>query len=108
MAQFQKQPRRFSSAFGEYGAKATFFCVGENIVKNPKIFQQLIEEGHGVGNHTHHHLNGWKTDTDDFINDIALCQKQFDKHLRSNVQTIDETTIWSIEIFPMEVTFDRL
>lgn len=73
---------------GEYGAKATFFCVGENIVKNPKIFQQLIEEEHGVGNHTHHHLNGWKTDTDDFINDIALCQKQFDKHLRSNVKPL--------------------
>ena len=68
----------------EYGAKATFFCVGENIVKNPKIFHQLIEEEHGVGNHTHHHLNGWETDTDDFINDIVLCQKQFDKHLGSN------------------------
>ena len=54
----------------EYGAKATFFCVGANIVKNPKIFHQLIKEGHRVGNHTHHHLNGWKTDTDDFIAEL--------------------------------------
>ena len=45
----------------EYNAKGTFFCVGENVKKHPKIFNRIIEEGHAIGNHTQNHLNGWKT-----------------------------------------------
>lgn len=51
----------------DYQAKATFFCVGENIIKFPKVFQQLISEGHSFGNHTHNHLKGWKTSTSIYI-----------------------------------------
>jgi len=36
----------------KYQAKATFFCVGENIKKNPHLFQRILDEGHQVGNHT--------------------------------------------------------
>jgi peptidoglycan/xylan/chitin deacetylase (PgdA/CDA1 family) len=43
----------------QYNAKATFFCIGENIEKHPDIFKQIKEEGHTTGNHTFHHLNGW-------------------------------------------------
>jgi peptidoglycan/xylan/chitin deacetylase (PgdA/CDA1 family) len=45
-----------------YQIKATFFCVGENIRKNPKEFELIIQNKHDVGNHTYNHLNGWKTD----------------------------------------------
>lgn len=38
-----------------YQAKATFFCVGNNIDKHPTIFKQIVEEGHSWGNHTYHH-----------------------------------------------------
>ncbi len=48
-------------------AKATFFCVGENIKKHPEIFKQLVSEGHAFGNHTFNHLNGWKTKTDNYL-----------------------------------------
>ncbi|MEO5570768.1 MAG: polysaccharide deacetylase family protein, partial [Bacteroidia bacterium] len=44
----------------KYNAKATFFCIGENIEKHPEIFKQIKEQGHTAGNHTYHHLNGWK------------------------------------------------
>ncbi len=54
----------------QYNAKATFFCVGENINKHPNVFQRIIDEGHAVGNHTYHHLNGWKTKNDIYIDDI--------------------------------------
>ena len=37
----------------KYQAKATFFCVGENIKKNPHLFQRILAEGHQVGNHTY-------------------------------------------------------
>jgi peptidoglycan/xylan/chitin deacetylase (PgdA/CDA1 family) len=46
---------------GRFGAKATFFCVGRNIEEHRPVFERLVAEGHIAGNHTYHHLNGWKT-----------------------------------------------
>jgi peptidoglycan-N-acetylglucosamine deacetylase len=57
----------------KYDAKATFFCIGENVRKHPDIFQQVIHEGHAIGNHTYNHLNGWKTGTDDYLLNIDRC-----------------------------------
>lgn len=54
----------------EYDAKATFFCIGNNVEKYPDVYQKIISEGHGVGNHTYHHLNGWKTDDKKYIEDV--------------------------------------
>lgn len=54
-------------------AKATFFCVGENIEKYPALFRQILTEGHSAGNHTYSHLNGWKTKTQTYLNDIIRC-----------------------------------
>jgi peptidoglycan/xylan/chitin deacetylase (PgdA/CDA1 family) len=44
-----------------YNAKATFFCIGENVNKHPDVFAQVKADGHAIGNHTYNHLNGWKT-----------------------------------------------
>jgi peptidoglycan-N-acetylglucosamine deacetylase len=57
-----------------YQAKATFFCVGDNIHKNHSIFQKIIADGHAVGNHTYNHLNGWKTDDELYIQNAMACQ----------------------------------
>ena len=46
----------------KYDAKATFFCIGGNIEKHARVFDRLRLSGHTLGNHTYHHLNGWKTD----------------------------------------------
>lgn len=54
----------------KYDAKATFFCIGKNVVEHPDIYQQILLEGHAVGNHTHNHLNGWNTGTDKYIANI--------------------------------------
>lgn len=53
----------------EYKAKATFFCVGHNVEKHPELFQRILAEGHQVGNHTYHHLNGWKTEPTQYLKD---------------------------------------
>ena len=45
----------------KFNAKATFFCIGKNIAEHPKIYQQIIENNHSIGNHTNNHLNDWKT-----------------------------------------------
>lgn len=53
-----------------YHAKATFFCVGENVKRNPDIYQKIRDEDHVIGNHTQNHLQGWKTSTADYIENI--------------------------------------
>mgnify|MGYP003579224020 CR=1 FL=1 len=54
----------------EHNAKATFFCIGKNVVLFPEVYQQILAEGHTVGNHTHNHLNGWKVPSGDYIQNI--------------------------------------
>jgi len=56
-----------------YEAKATFFCIGDNVRKHPEIYEQVKSAGHSIGNHTFNHLNGWKTDTNIYLDNIELC-----------------------------------
>jgi peptidoglycan/xylan/chitin deacetylase (PgdA/CDA1 family) len=56
-------------------AKATFFCIGDNIRKHPEIFERLKLAGHAIGNHTYNHLNGWETDNDTYLNNFLKCQE---------------------------------
>ncbi len=57
-------------------AKATFFCVGENIQKHPGLFRQMLENGHAYGNHTFNHLNGWQSATKIYIDNVAQADAQ--------------------------------
>ncbi|WP_282133930.1 polysaccharide deacetylase family protein [Seonamhaeicola maritimus] len=65
----------------KYNAKATFFCIGENIEKHPDIFQNIIENGHSIGNHTQNHIKGWKTKSRDYLKNIADCESEFKTHI---------------------------
>ena len=58
------------SILDKYQAKASFFCVGENVKNNPSIYKELIDKGHAVGNHTFNHLNGWKTNNKEYYRNI--------------------------------------
>ncbi|GLR18590.1 polysaccharide deacetylase family protein [Portibacter lacus] len=62
----------------KYNAKATFFCVGDNIKKHPEIFQRLLDEGHQVGNHSFNHLSGWATDNLSYFHNIRYCASMMD------------------------------
>lgn len=62
-------------------AKATFFCIGKNVLQYPEIFRQIIDEGHKIGNHTHNHLNGWKTRDASYFENIILAKKYIDSNL---------------------------
>jgi len=53
-----------------YNAKASFFCVGNNVSEYPEVFDRIKAEGHAPGNHTYNHLNGWHTDNDTYLSNI--------------------------------------
>lgn len=59
----------------KYNARATFFCVGENIIKYPKIFERIKSEGHTVANHTYNHLKGFKHKTADYMQNVEKCER---------------------------------
>jgi peptidoglycan/xylan/chitin deacetylase (PgdA/CDA1 family) len=56
-----------------FGARATFFCIGDNVRKHPEIFERLVQEGHRVGNHTFNHLRGWDTDDHVYLENVQQC-----------------------------------
>ena len=65
----------------KFNAKATFFCVGKNVVRYPQLYQKIIAEGHQVGNHGFNHLNGWKTSSEEYIQDVLLCANSVNSNL---------------------------
>ncbi len=65
----------------KYNAKATFFCIGNNVLKHPEIYRAVVEQGHQTGNHTHHHLNGWNVKNMNYYQDIEECGKYVHSHL---------------------------
>lgn len=62
-------------------AKATFFCIGNNIEKHPAIFKRIEEEGHAIGNHTFNHVKGWQTNTVDYIAEVLKTQASIDSKI---------------------------
>ncbi len=64
-----------------FDAKATFFCVGENVKKYPDIYKKITDSGHTVGNHTFSHLNGLKTSTEEYIENIEKASEYIDSKL---------------------------
>ncbi len=68
----------------EYNAKATFFCIGNNIKKYPDIFQNILDDGHSIGNHTHNHVKGWKTKTKDYLRNIEEAQRVINGEIPNN------------------------
>lgn len=63
-----------------YNAKATFFCIGNNIEKHPDIFDKIIKENHSIGNHTFNHLKGWETTNEIYIENTLQCDSELIKN----------------------------
>jgi len=61
--------------------KATFFCTGNNVKKQPELYKKIISAGHSVGNHSMTHLNGWKVNKNDYLLDIENSSKLIKSNL---------------------------
>lgn len=64
-----------------FGIKATFFLVGDNVRRNPQLFDEIKHRGHSFGNHTMHHLKGMKVTTLRYMRDITEADTLIDSVL---------------------------
>lgn len=60
----------------QFNAKATFFCIGDNVRKHPNIFRKVVAGGHAIGNHTFNHLKGWSTPLAKYVENVELFNEQ--------------------------------
>ena len=58
-----------------FGIKASFFCVGENVEDHPELYEQILTNGHVVGNHSYNHLKGWEYNTAQYLENVHKCSK---------------------------------
>lgn len=65
----------------DFGIHATFFMVGDNVRKYPHLYRQIVEAGHQVGNHTYHHLGGFKHFARTYIHDTNRANELINAHL---------------------------
>ena len=63
---------------GEFGAKATFFCVGNNVKKLPHLHEEILEQGHAVGNHTFSHVKNRKLSPEAYLEEVVLTSDYID------------------------------
>jgi len=63
-----------------FGVRATFFVVGDNVRKYPDLFQQIIDEGHLVGNHTHNHISGFRHTVRDYMFNVEKANAYIRSH----------------------------
>ncbi|MEP7277592.1 MAG: polysaccharide deacetylase family protein [Bacteroidota bacterium] len=68
-------------ALKKYNARASFFCIGKNVAAHPEIYKRILTEGHATGNHTHDHLNGWKTKDRVYFDNIIQASQYIDSRL---------------------------
>ena len=93
----------------EYGFKATFFCVGENVEKHYDIYQRILAEGHTVGNHTYNHINGWFEDNTVYMDNILKCDALFSTYFfRPPYGKIKKSQYTALQLHKSVVMWDIL
>ncbi len=65
----------------QYDAKATFFCLGNQIKAHPELLQDVINAGHSIGNHSFDHMNGWTTENRPYFLNVKKCAKLIETDL---------------------------
>ena len=64
----------------KYNAKATFFCIGQNVANHPNLFKNVIADDHTIGNHTFNHLKGWQSSTKNYLENVKLYETEILNH----------------------------
>lgn len=64
-----------------FGWKATFFCVGENVVKYPDLYQEILARGHRTGNHSYNHIRGFRYATEEYVQNVKKASEMIQSKL---------------------------
>ena len=104
---------------GKNNVKVIFFCDGSAAERYPDLIRQIISEGHMIGNHGYGHLNGWRTNTKDYMNDISMAsdftsykilRPPYGKLSFSQFKRLSESykiVFWDIMPYDFDVSFGR-
>jgi peptidoglycan-N-acetylglucosamine deacetylase len=65
----------------EFGIHATFFMVGDNVGKYPDLYQDIVDAGHQVGNHTYNHISGFKHNMLEYNENATRANELIHAHL---------------------------
>lgn len=65
----------------QQSVKATFFCVGSNLLKYPELKDRIVAEGHELGSHTMAHEKATKTSSSDYSKSVQEALKLSDSKL---------------------------
>lgn len=83
----------------KHNAKATFFCIGSNVVNHPELFRKTIAQGHAIGNHTMNHIKGWKVNDKQYFEEVTKALSAFQVSL-SKVEQFDKLKINHLKPYP--------
>jgi peptidoglycan/xylan/chitin deacetylase (PgdA/CDA1 family) len=103
----------------KHKAKGNFFCTGRHLDENPQLAQQLVEEGHFMGNHSYSHTAFFPTKpTNSIVEELQHTNEAIEKytgepcrffrppfgvtnpHIAKAVETLNMTCIgWSIRSY---------
>ena len=64
----------------QFGARATFFMVGDNVRKYPELYKRILAEGHQVGNHTHNHIGGLRHSIKEYSYNVEKANAYIKSH----------------------------
>jgi peptidoglycan/xylan/chitin deacetylase (PgdA/CDA1 family) len=91
-----------------YGAKATFFCLGNNVEAFPELYAEILSRGHAVGNHSYSHKKGFRTSVRSYVEDVdraaglihsALFRPPYGRILPAQVRALKQKyriIMWSV------------
>lgn len=65
----------------EFGVKATFFVVADNVRKYPMLYKQILDAGHCIGNHTYNHMGGARHRTSTYLENVRKADEILNTHL---------------------------
>jgi peptidoglycan-N-acetylglucosamine deacetylase len=69
------------SMLDAFQAQATFFCLGKNVMEQPQLYAQILQQGNQTGNHTWDHPDGWKTKKDLYLSNLEQAQQLIQSNL---------------------------
>ena len=100
---------RLLEILGEFGVKATFFCLGWVAERHPKLISRIAQEGHEVASHGYAHQPVYRQSRRAFRADIRRAKEILEGIVgkpvvgyRASTFSITEDTLWALEVIAEE------